>query len=58
MLGVADRRSSLRLIGAVVNDIRTQEIESQSADEDQYDVGIGVHYPDEILKIGEQYGES
>ena len=58
MLDVADRRSSPRLIGAVVNDIRTQEIESQSADEDQYDVGIGVHYCDEILKIGEQYGES
>lgn len=58
MLDVADRRSSLRLIGALVNDIRTQEIESQSTDEDQYNVGIGVHYPDKVLKIGEQYGES
>ncbi len=58
MPNVADRRSSLKLIGALVNDIRTHEIESQSADEDQYNVGIGVHYPDEILKIGEQYGES
>ena len=58
MLDVADRRSSVRLIGALVNDIRAHEVESQSADEDQYDVGISVHYPDEILKIGEQYGES
>ena len=58
MLDVADSPSSLDLARTLVNNIRAQEIEGQGTDEDQYDVGIGVHYPNEILKIGEQYGES
>ena len=58
MLHVADSPYSPGLVRALVNHIRTHEIESQSTYKDQYDVGIGVHYPDEILKIGEQYGES
>ena len=58
MLDVAGSPSSLELDRALVNNIRAQEIEGQSTDEDQYDVGIDVHYPNEILKIDEQYGES
>jgi hypothetical protein len=58
MLDVADTPSSGRLIGALVNNIRAHEVERQSTDENQYYVWIGIHYPNEILKIGEEYGQS
>jgi hypothetical protein len=58
MLDVADSASFRKLVRALVNNISAHEIKGQSTDEDQYDVRIRVHYPDEILKIGKQYGES
>jgi hypothetical protein len=58
MLDVTDSVSFRKLVSALVNNICAHEIKGQSTDKDQYDVGIGVHYPDEVLEIGKQYGES